>query len=552
MSLIDTAMRRLEQRINAAIEQVRPFRAIATGHDAGMVTIRRLGSTSGEDELRAWVPGVPVVAGDEVACIPINGKPVVLGPLRRATPSGPRFDVRDFGAVLDGTTDDLSAFQAATTAALAAGGHVWFDGQAAIDGAITVSGSSVVGFGLYGGSRGTSSITQLADNTPIVNLNLTTQGHSLGFGNFTATWANTQDGGDTASVLFHLDHTSGNLYNSWFGNITISNAYRFIDTDGQLFWGNEIGNVQATQLYGGFYELNGSAGQPNNLMRQVYLGAQNCSTTLFLGNALVMSFAACEVNQVSNGVQILSDSGGGDYTFLGEFSVEGGAWGSNVELFYVPDSQLRMQKLKVEGTCTARVRVFVTQSTGAVDCRDFFIGIVPSGSGAVDFWHTGGTLSDPTTYMTNGRTTLGKVRFYGSLSGYATGSNRVGPTDMGSTAAADGGQIDEWMDPARIDYMGNANYTIPTGGPAKVIANTSLTANRTVTLPHTDLLFSGYRVIVVKATTGGGGTLAVNKHSGFTYHTFADGDRGWIEVTFSRSLGDGPSSTWTVTGGGTW
>lgn len=463
---------------------------------------------------------------------------------------GQRFDVREYGAVLDGVTDDLNAFQDAATDAVANNGHVWFDGHAAINGPIEIAGSTITGFGLFGSSRGGSQLTQLADNTPMILPNLTTQAHSWGIGNFTATWDNTQDSSDTASDLIRLDHTSGNFYNSWLGNITLTNCYRFINTDGQLFWGNEISNVQATSIYGGFYRLNGSAGQPNNLMSQVYLGAQNCTQPLFLGNALVMNVLASEVNQVSNGVQVLTDSGGGDYSFLGEFSVEGGAWGSNVELFAVPDSILRMQELKIEGTATARVRVFVTQGSGMVDVDLLRIGIAPSASGNVFFWHTGGTISDPSAYMSNGRVNLGKVRFYGSLSGYSRTTNYVTPNDMGSTAASDGGQIDEWMDPTRIDYAGNAAYTLGVGAPAKIIYNTALTANRDVTLPHTDYLFSGYKVTVAKNVTGG--DVVVKTSGGTTLYTLANATKGFIEVTYNRSIGDGPSLGWSITGGGTW
>lgn len=476
---------------------------------------------------------------------------------------GQRFDVRSYGAVDDGATDSKAAFQDAIDDAVAAGGHVWFDGAYAIAGALQVSGTTITAFGFFGASRGGSSIKQLTSNTPILNVNLTTQAHSWGIGHFTATWDGTTTTAHTAANLIHLDHTSGNFYSCWLGNITISNAYRFIDTDGQLFWGNTIAEVQATFMYGGFYELNGSAGQPNNRMVGVYVGAQQCSVTLFLGNALVMLFVGCEVNQVLGGVAILVDSGGGDYTFVGEFSCEGGTWGTNVELFQLFDSQIRMDKLKLEGTCTARVRVFLTQGTGSVYCKDFFIAILPSSSGHVYFWHVGAAglsiLADPTLYLINGRVRLGRVRFYGALAngtgidGYNRTTNYVAPTDMGSTAAADAGQIDEWLDPARIDYApSGANYTIGVGAPAIVIFNTSLTTGRDLVLPHTDYLFSGMRFTGVKSTSGGGGALTVKSSGGSTIGTIADASKGFLEVTFNRSIGDGPSTGFSITRGGTW
>ena len=83
MGLLDQAMSRLEETIANRVSAVEPFRAIVTGTSGDMVTIRRLEAATGETELRARVSGAALIAGDEVLCVPVNGKPVVVGKLLR-------------------------------------------------------------------------------------------------------------------------------------------------------------------------------------------------------------------------------------------------------------------------------------------------------------------------------------------------------------------------------------------------------------------------------------------------------------------------------------
>jgi hypothetical protein len=88
------------------------------------------------------------------------------------------------------------------------------------------------------------------------------------------------------------------------------------------------------------------------------------------------------------------------------------------------------------------------------------------------------------------------------------------------------------------------------GAPAHIIFNTALTANRDVTLPHTDFLFSGMKFRVSKNVTGG--DVVIKNSAGSTLVTMAAATKAWAEVTFNRSIGDGPSITFSQTGGGTW
>lgn len=69
-------------------DELTPFRAIVSATSGGRVQIQRLGAATAETELYARVAGFDVVAGDEVLCLAIGGKPVVIGKLQRAAASG--------------------------------------------------------------------------------------------------------------------------------------------------------------------------------------------------------------------------------------------------------------------------------------------------------------------------------------------------------------------------------------------------------------------------------------------------------------------------------
>jgi hypothetical protein len=85
MSHLDNALARIEQMLARRLRDRDPFRAIVTGTSGGMVRIRRLEAETGETELRARIPGWKLTANDEVLCLPVNGKPVILGPVQRST-----------------------------------------------------------------------------------------------------------------------------------------------------------------------------------------------------------------------------------------------------------------------------------------------------------------------------------------------------------------------------------------------------------------------------------------------------------------------------------
>lgn len=84
MSLLDTALERIERMMDRKIESASPFRATVASVSGGMATITRLGTSTAETESRAIVAGFDLAVSDEVLCVPVNGKPVVVGRVQRA------------------------------------------------------------------------------------------------------------------------------------------------------------------------------------------------------------------------------------------------------------------------------------------------------------------------------------------------------------------------------------------------------------------------------------------------------------------------------------
>lgn len=77
-------MERLDLLVSKRVSDIAPFRATVASVSGGMVTLHRLGVTTAETELRARVQGVMPAVGDEVLCVVVNHKPVVVGKVQRA------------------------------------------------------------------------------------------------------------------------------------------------------------------------------------------------------------------------------------------------------------------------------------------------------------------------------------------------------------------------------------------------------------------------------------------------------------------------------------
>lgn len=83
MSYLDNALAKISKTIDRRANDAAPFRAIVTGTAGNLTTIQRLTAASPDAERYAKSSSDTFVAGDEVLCLPVNGKPVILGKFRR-------------------------------------------------------------------------------------------------------------------------------------------------------------------------------------------------------------------------------------------------------------------------------------------------------------------------------------------------------------------------------------------------------------------------------------------------------------------------------------
>jgi len=79
--------------IDKAAGRVAAFRATVSSGSNGKVAITRLGQSTADTQAYARVSGLAVSATDEVLVIPVNGEPVVIGKLQRASASYHTMDV---------------------------------------------------------------------------------------------------------------------------------------------------------------------------------------------------------------------------------------------------------------------------------------------------------------------------------------------------------------------------------------------------------------------------------------------------------------------------
>ena len=83
MSMLANAIRNLQRSVDRRVADVVPFRAIVSSVSGDQTFIQRLGTTVADAEPYAKSTADTFAPGDEVLCLPLNGKPVIIGKIRR-------------------------------------------------------------------------------------------------------------------------------------------------------------------------------------------------------------------------------------------------------------------------------------------------------------------------------------------------------------------------------------------------------------------------------------------------------------------------------------
>jgi hypothetical protein len=76
----------IKDEVRIQLNEFRPFIAIAGTQSGGRIRIRRVIEATQGTELYARLAGPSITVGDEVICITVGGKPLVLGKLQRSDP----------------------------------------------------------------------------------------------------------------------------------------------------------------------------------------------------------------------------------------------------------------------------------------------------------------------------------------------------------------------------------------------------------------------------------------------------------------------------------
>lgn len=189
-------------------------------------------------------------------------------------------------------------------------------------------------------------------------------------------------------------------------------------------------------------------------------------------------------------------------------------------LIYAPSCAIQLGHLFIGG---------VTQNMNPTDRLTVFGGAVRDLR--VDYVDTSFTTSIANfslTGVSGGRVSFGRIVDTGS------GAYPVPLTNFGGTTAANFVTYDWDADLRLSDDIGNADYTTSHGGANIIIAQTALTASRTIEImPSTTYLFNGKRYRIVSRGAVNGANTLVIKAGGTTKATIS-ADNYAVELVWRR------------------
>jgi len=450
--------------------------------------------------------------------------------------SGP-VNVRWFGAQGDCTTDDTSAIQAALDACVGLDGSALYlpYGQYLITDTLTIT-EDTIGLSIFGDGKRTE-IIQDTDGKPIFEFAADAVSR-VHMHDLYLRYTNQQAiGSDGAAVSFSSSASQSGLhYNSVFERIELANCNRGfgVDTTGGYgqcsVFGTTFRNITSGSddgyCTGSVIRLFNSPalGQPNNRIDTVYVRADDMKEDIILANATgALQIDNIEVNNLddtdpSYAVRVIYVIGPADVSIgavrleYAEFGRSGGA------------------------------AIIIAAALATIQSFDARAVTFDPGAGGFAYLIR---MSDPASADGNayGGVWLGalKVRDSVETSGTARAVHadneavpivieNVAQCDIDVTStASEKIWVNAWNHRGATDDCGDADYTITYRDACNVIYNTTLTANRTVTLPDpsSEPVLQGmvYRVVRC-AQTPGDYTLTLETASGATVATIPAGEKG--------------------------
>lgn len=452
-------------------------------------------------------------------------------------------DVKSFGAVGDGVTDDTAAIQAALDACLSTtGGGLYFpDGTYLISSALTIG--LKAGWKIYGESRLGVIIKQNTDNTAIFRFTKE-NAHSWSMSSMSLTWTNAQPSTNTAAIglYFDFDAQTGSGAYLWGAyDIAFDNGYLCMATNNgaaNLVWGMTLDRISTgTAVSGGLirFDPNPNAGQPSIKIGTVYIRADAMTLpAVFLAACNGCVIDNFEINNAQNIVALKLE--GGSTVEIKEFKVENCDYtAADSHIIDYTDSDVRIGTFVLGNTTFtlgASNKAYCFRKTGAG----------AAGISVGDFSAQGNTLTSGELYVfsTSSDTTPNRIE-------RVRGIDIAYLTDVASSAGADNTWVEQWGKNRISTDNGDADLTMAVGDETTQMFTTTLTANRVVTLPpghaaNPSNLFNGLRYKIVRNNaTPGAFTLTVNNSAGTTIKQIPNSTNAVVEVTYRRG-------GWVLTG----
>ena len=438
-------------------------------------------------------------------------------------PTNGEYNVMQFGATGNGTNDDTAAIQNAITVATANGGALRFPaGNYLISAALNIPYSN--GWRISGSSRGATTITQNAGNTPIFTLSTTTLMWGWNIEDLNLTWATAQSSSNTNAVAIWMNSstaTGGGYFNWCVRRCTFGNGYRSISGpySAQVpIWGSHISDCSfgGSMTGAAFYaQPNPAVGQPRIAFDNCMIDCSNAAESSILINAAdTVSLTNIEILSGSSAYPQITISACSQVLILNCRS-ENYNWGSRSSgaIWSFPNSRVNIINCVLTGMLgTAGNPTAIQAGTGGA-LSIFGLSVNSSMSGGEVLPWTADTINFVTNF---------------SFTGNVSDSIR---TYLGSVQLphiyADAQTVDS------VTANGTSSVTLTSTSDRLQYFNQTLTANIQCTLPSTSTMKQGgYFEIVRRAATPGAFTLQVVDPSSGQNYTFAANNNGSVRYRF--------------------
>ena len=438
-------------------------------------------------------------------------------------------NVMEYGAKGDGTTDDTTAIQNALNATMIANGRQLFfpSGNYKITSSLVIGNTLATGWKIEGDSRGGTHIIQATNNTPIFHFihDLT---HSWEIEDIYFDWSTPQSSSNTLAIAIYFDAgASTNIFNFQIHRCTFNDGFRAIASSGlnqESVWGAHIyDNVFGGQMTGAAVYLSPSPaiGQPNISIEDSYIDAASAtepSIYITTGDVVVLkniefNDGSVATNSTGTLVYIASTN---TVQLIGVKAEVYHFGSSNSQLFNFPQSDVLLENVEVitfDGT--GNPILFSGNSGARLAIHGMNIYSAMTGGNAV-------------AYSAPELVSAENINLTGS---HITNNPR---SQLGNVAMP---RIT--ADNLSMDYSltnGDSDLTMAAGTTAArvVIYNTTLTANRTVTLPNSGI--NDGNEFTILRTAGGAFSLQVSDPVSAVNFTFPANTTGWVKY---RALGTG-------------